>query len=250
MSGCRTRITVTVARLHPLTPWRGNILSRAISPLPWDERVCVRASEKRVDFVRAAFCVKISPCPSMDKSDTDALRNAVQLLEHPSLAARLANMIGKPVELLGRALPAGASQAIAQPQQKASKLPSRLRSSQFEVGLKQALRCCTELWQLPRVPLEGRLEFCHCLWNFPSRPSSSCDQFSTSREARARTSLIPNQACRALKSLDWAVGQRPMMLRRVAISLCVGFLRLPSRKLPASLLNAASLRKVALCSCG
>jgi hypothetical protein len=44
----------------------------------------------------------------MDKSDTDALRNAVQLLEHPSLAARLANMIGKPVELLGRALPAGA----------------------------------------------------------------------------------------------------------------------------------------------
>lgn len=50
---------------------------------------------------------------SMDKSDTDALRNAVELLEHASLAARLANMIGKPVELLGRALPLGASQAIA-----------------------------------------------------------------------------------------------------------------------------------------
>jgi hypothetical protein len=50
---------------------------------------------------------------SMEKSDTEALRNAVQLLEHASLAARLANMIGKPVELLGRALPAGASQAIA-----------------------------------------------------------------------------------------------------------------------------------------
>jgi len=49
----------------------------------------------------------------MDKSDTDALRNAVQLLEHASLAARLANMVGKPVELLGRTLPAGASQAIA-----------------------------------------------------------------------------------------------------------------------------------------
>jgi EcsC family protein len=50
---------------------------------------------------------------TMDKSDADALRNAVQLLEHASLAARLANMIGKPIELLGRALPAGASQAIA-----------------------------------------------------------------------------------------------------------------------------------------
>jgi EcsC protein family len=50
---------------------------------------------------------------SMDKSDLDALRNAVQLLEHISLAARLANMVGRPVELLGRVLPAGASQAVA-----------------------------------------------------------------------------------------------------------------------------------------
>jgi EcsC protein family len=49
----------------------------------------------------------------IEKDDTDALRNAVQLLEHPSLAARLTNMIGKPLELVGRALPEGASQAIA-----------------------------------------------------------------------------------------------------------------------------------------
>lgn len=49
----------------------------------------------------------------MDKSDIDALRDAVQLLEHASLTARIANMVGKPVELLGRALPAGATQAIA-----------------------------------------------------------------------------------------------------------------------------------------
>lgn len=50
---------------------------------------------------------------TMDKSDIDALRDAVQLLEHASLTARIANMVGKPVELLGRALPAGATQAIA-----------------------------------------------------------------------------------------------------------------------------------------
>ena len=49
----------------------------------------------------------------MDKSDTDALRTAVQLLEHPSLAARLTNIVGKPISLVGRALPVGASQAIA-----------------------------------------------------------------------------------------------------------------------------------------
>ena len=49
----------------------------------------------------------------IEKDDTDALRNAVRLLEQPSFAARLTNMVGKPVEVLGRALPAGASQAIA-----------------------------------------------------------------------------------------------------------------------------------------
>lgn len=52
------------------------------------------------------------PMP-IDKDDTEALRNAFELLEHPSLAARLTNMIGKPVELLGSVLPAGAAQAIA-----------------------------------------------------------------------------------------------------------------------------------------
>jgi hypothetical protein len=54
----------------------------------------------------------MSPMP-IDKDDADALRNAVKLLEHPSLAARLTNMIGKPVELLGRSLPTGASQVLA-----------------------------------------------------------------------------------------------------------------------------------------
>jgi hypothetical protein len=50
---------------------------------------------------------------SIEKADLEALRKAVELLEHPSLAARLTNMVGKPIELVGRALPAGASQAIA-----------------------------------------------------------------------------------------------------------------------------------------
>lgn len=50
---------------------------------------------------------------AIDKADIDALRTAVQLLEYPSLAARLTNLVGKPVEFMGRALPVGASQAIA-----------------------------------------------------------------------------------------------------------------------------------------
>jgi EcsC protein family len=45
--------------------------------------------------------------------DLAALARAVQSLEHPGLAARLANMAGRPIELIGQALPAAASQAIA-----------------------------------------------------------------------------------------------------------------------------------------
>src|ERR1700730_15235868 len=48
----------------------------------------------------------------MTENDLAALRRAVALLEHPGFAARLANMVGKPIELIGYALPASASQAI------------------------------------------------------------------------------------------------------------------------------------------
>jgi hypothetical protein len=45
--------------------------------------------------------------------DLEALRSAVRSLEHPSLAGRLTNLVGKPVELIGYALPYFASKAIA-----------------------------------------------------------------------------------------------------------------------------------------
>jgi hypothetical protein len=49
----------------------------------------------------------------MTPDDLTALQKAVRLLEHPSLAARLTNLVGKPIELIGRALPASASRVIA-----------------------------------------------------------------------------------------------------------------------------------------
>jgi hypothetical protein len=51
--------------------------------------------------------------PDMTDEDLEALRTAVGLLEHRSLAARLTSIVGKPIELIGAALPAGASSAIA-----------------------------------------------------------------------------------------------------------------------------------------
>jgi len=65
----------------------------------------------------------------MAPEDLTALRKAVRSLEHPGLAARLTNMIGKPVELIGNALPASASQVIA-----------TATSKGLEAALKVALR--------------------------------------------------------------------------------------------------------------
>ena len=71
-------------------------------------------------------------------NDREALAKAVKSLEHPSLAARLTNMIGKPVELIGYALPAFASKTIAS-----------ATSKGLEAALNVAMRT------LPRSPWSG-----------------------------------------------------------------------------------------------
>ena len=65
----------------------------------------------------------------MTPEDLAALQRAVRSLEHPDLAARLTNMVGKPIELIGRVLPASASHAIA-----------TATSKGLEAALKVALR--------------------------------------------------------------------------------------------------------------
>jgi hypothetical protein len=67
--------------------------------------------------------------PAMSPGDLAALRSAVAALEHPSLAARLTHMVGKPIELIGYALPASASEAITAATSKA-----------LEMALQVALR--------------------------------------------------------------------------------------------------------------
>jgi EcsC protein family len=65
----------------------------------------------------------------MTPNDLAALRRAVTALEHPGYAARLADMVGRPIELIGRTLPAAASEAIA-----------AATSKGLEVALEVALR--------------------------------------------------------------------------------------------------------------
>src|SRR6202045_1544742 len=49
----------------------------------------------------------------MNDQDIEALRTAVALLENQSLASRLTSIVGKPIELIGLALPGGAWKVIA-----------------------------------------------------------------------------------------------------------------------------------------
>jgi len=66
---------------------------------------------------------------SLTEDDLAALRQAIQALEQPSFVARLGNMVGRPIELIGQALPAAAAQAI-----------SSATTKGLEVALKVALR--------------------------------------------------------------------------------------------------------------
>jgi EcsC protein family len=73
--------------------------------------------------------------------DQQALRDAVQALEHPSLAGRLTNIVGKPVELIGLALPSFASKAI-----------TSATSKGLEAALKVALRTLPSAsWSHPQL---------------------------------------------------------------------------------------------------
>jgi hypothetical protein len=68
----------------------------------------------------------------MTPEDSAALARAVQSLEHPGFAARLANMAGKPIELIGGVLPATVQQTISTATTKApqSALKVALRTMQ------------------------------------------------------------------------------------------------------------------------
>ena len=55
----------------------------------------------------------------LSQRDLAALRSAVHALEHPRLAARLADIIGKPIEFLGSAMPASATNVITKAVSKA-----------------------------------------------------------------------------------------------------------------------------------
>jgi hypothetical protein len=105
------------------------------------------------------------PAGAMTEADLAALQSAVRLLEHPGFAARLTNMLGKPVELIGYALPASASQLITTATAKALELAlnvalrtmrgaSRAGSPRFHKALATATGAAGGAFGLATLPIE------------------------------------------------------------------------------------------------
>jgi hypothetical protein len=86
----------------------------------------------------------------MTEEDLDALKAAAATLEHPSLAARLGNIAGKPIELVGRALPEAAFKAVAGATTKA--LRSQSRFARWRKSPRPHRACCIRRWRRHRGP--------------------------------------------------------------------------------------------------
>ena len=139
----------------------------------------------------------------MTENDLAALRRAVALLEHPSFAARLANMVGKPIELIGYALPASASQAITTATSKA-----------LEMALAAALRTMhhppragSQLFHKALVTASGAAGGAFGLATLPISTITCCGRLRTLREAQAKISPIPEAALSCVQV--FALGGRP-----------------------------------------
>ena len=142
----------------------------------------------------------------MTPDDVTALKRAVEALEHPSFAARLANMVGKPIELIEHALPPFAASAIATATSKAleAAMQVAVRTLQREPHAgSQGLHIRS--WRQHRGLPGVRSDWRHCRLNFPSRRSSYFDPSWILRKVRAKISLTLNRCFHACKSLQWAV---------------------------------------------
>src|SRR5262245_21031567 len=102
---------------------------------------------------------------TMTAADLAALQRAVELLEHPGFAARLTNMLGKPIELIGSALPASASRLTTPGPRKALELalaaaPRTMRgraeggSPRFHRALAAATGAAGGAFGLASLPME------------------------------------------------------------------------------------------------
>ncbi len=103
--------------------------------------------------------------PRLDDDDLASLRRAVARLEHPGFAARIAGLVGKPLELVGRALPPFAAEAVSAATTKGLEAalrvalltirqPPRAESRLFHKGLAMMSGAAGGTFGLATLPLE------------------------------------------------------------------------------------------------
>jgi hypothetical protein len=76
----------------------------------------------------------IADSPGLSDADRAALRRAVEALEKPGLAARLSAVAGAPLDLIGRALPAPVTDAVAQATESAMRASLKLALATLPAG--------------------------------------------------------------------------------------------------------------------
>jgi hypothetical protein len=178
----------------------------------------------------------------MTEEDLNALRAAAATLEHPSLAARLGNIAGKPIELLGRALPEAASKAVAAATTKALEAALVVALRTMEKEPKAASRLLHKALAAASGAVGGGFGLAALPVELPISTIIML-RSKTSRAARAkifRTRRAPSPACRCS---PWGRAMARRMRRRAGISLPADCSPNRSRRPHASLPNAGCLRK-------
>src|SRR3974377_1483028 len=103
---------------------------------------------------------------SLTQTEIDELRSAVKWLEVPSFAARLTSMLGRPIDLIGKAFPPRASQAIRKAKAKSLQISTKIalstirnRGQESSVMLHKALAVASGAaggaFGLSSLPFEG-----------------------------------------------------------------------------------------------
>src|SRR5215472_15462245 len=139
------------------------------------------------------------------QEDLDALRAAAAKLEHPSLAARLGNIAGKPIELVGRALPEAASKAVATATTKA-----------LEAALAVALRT------MEKEPKAASRLLHKAVAAASGAVGGGCGRSETSLVARARIFRTRRAPSPASKYSPWGRAMARRMRWKADISLSAG----------------------------
>ena len=145
--------------------------------------------------------------------DIEALRGAINLLEYPSLDARTANLAGKPIELIGHALPAGSSRAISLATTKAleAALKVAVLTTQKQTGKRSI--ALNRVWRWLLVPLAVPFGFAVMLRSIVDIARSEKEDLTD-----------PESALSCIQVSHLAVVLPPPTLPNVAILQCVDYL--------------------------